>query len=64
MDVLEPEGVVREGFLEKQSPNKALGKRWQTRYFTLTHAALHYRKTQQGETFSLSQHHIPLSHCF
>jgi hypothetical protein len=38
--------VVREGDLEKQSPG-TLGKRWQTRHFTLTPTALVYAKKRK-----------------
>jgi hypothetical protein len=42
--------VLREGTLTKQSPHKATLKRWQTRHFTLTPAALFYRKKKTDGT--------------
>jgi hypothetical protein len=52
--------VLREGTLAKQSPHKAALKRWQTRHFTLTPAALFYRKKKSDGTSPASPLSCPL----
>jgi hypothetical protein len=52
--------VLREGDLEKQSPSVVgISKRWQTRRFVLTPAALVYSKRRKHGTAPPAQAHTP-----